>query len=347
MVNNSTTQGGWIEQVSNTFASMSTTWRVIYALLFAWVCVSIWANPQLFTIQFVNGLVYGMILVMIALGLMLILGLMGVINFAHGAFFMLGAYLAYSVTTEFGLSFWVALIIAPIGVGVVGVIIERFLLRRLYGTEPITGLLLTFGLAMMIEELIRYQWGASPLSISTNEFGNPISIGFTEIAEIRAFTTVVGIVSVIAIYLLLVRTDFGLSIRAGVQDSEMAELVGDNLPIKFTILFFIGSVLAGLAGVLRGTEAGLNPGLGSQFIILVFVVIVVGGMGSFFGSVVGGLLIGVATFIFPMMLGALAQVLNMPFIELQGFRRVVPFVVMIAVLLSRPRGLFGEEGFLE
>lgn len=326
---------------------MKRSWQVAYLLLGLWVLLTIWVYPGLFAIQFINGVVYGMILVMIALGLMLILGLMGVINFAHGAFFMLGGYLAYAITTEYQLSFWVALIVAPICVGILGVVIERFLLRRLYGTDPINGLLLTFGIALMIEESIRFIWGSSPLSISSDQFGTPVSLGVTQVAGIRMFTTIVGIVSVAAIYLLIVRTDFGLSIRAGVQDQEMAELIGENMPVKFTFLFFIGSALAGLAGVLRGAETGIDPGMASLFIILVFVVIVVGGMGSFFGSVAGGLLIGIAMFIAPMMLSALVTVTGIELFDLRGVRRVVPFVVMIIVLLARPRGLFGEEGFLE
>ncbi|UHQ98754.1 branched-chain amino acid ABC transporter permease (plasmid) [Natrinema zhouii] len=326
---------------------MTTTWRVIYALLGLWVLLTIAVKPGLFATQLISGLVYGMILVMIALGLTLILGLMGVINFAHGAFFMLGAYLAYAIVAQFGFSIWIALIAAPIGVGVLGVLVERFLLRRLYGTEPINGLLLTFGLALMIEESIRFIWGSSPMSYSADILTEPVPLLVTQVAGIRVFTTIVGIISVIAIYLLIVRTDFGLSIRAGVQDPEMTELVGENLPIKFTFLFFIGSALAGLAGVLRGAETGIDPGMASLFIILVFVVIVVGGIGSFFGSVAGGLLIGTAMFLAPTMLNTLATTTGISWINLQGVRRVVPFVVMIVVLLARPRGLFGEEGFLE
>ncbi|QSW97632.2 branched-chain amino acid ABC transporter permease [Haloterrigena alkaliphila] len=326
---------------------MTTTWRVIYALLGLWVLLTIAVKPGLFATQLISGLVYGMILVMIALGLTLILGLMGVINFAHGAFFMLGAYLAYAIVAQSGLSIWIALIAAPIGVGVLGVLVERFLLRRLYGTEPINGLLLTFGLALMIEESIRFIWGSSPMSYSADILTEPVPLLVTQIAGIRVFTTIVGIISVTAIYLLIVRTDFGLSIRAGVQDPEMTELVGENLPIKFTFLFFIGSALAGLAGVLRGAETGIDPGMASLFIILVFVVIVVGGIGSFFGSVAGGLLIGTAMFLVPTMLNTLATTTGISWINLQGVRRVVPFVVMIVVLLARPRGLFGEEGFLE
>lgn len=340
-------QRRWIEDAISTVTEMKASWKVLYTLLGLWVLLTIAVNPGLFSTQFINGLVYGMILVMIALGLTLILGLMGVINFAHGAFFMLGAYLAYGVVAQYGLPIWVALVVAPIGVGILGVIVERFLLRRLYDTEPINGLLLTFGLAMMIEESIRYIWGASPLSYSADILSEPVPLLVTEVAGIRVFTTIVGIISVTAIYLLIVRTDFGLSIRAGVQDPEMTELVGENLPIKFTFLFFIGSALAGLAGVLRGAETGIDPGMASLFIILVFVVIVVGGIGSFVGSVAGGLLIGTAMFLAPTMLSSLANVTGLPWIQLPGVRRVVPFIVMIVVLLARPRGLFGEEGLLE
>lgn len=347
MASESLAREQWAEQALATVTGMNTFWKAIYLLLGLWILLTFAVVPDLFATQIVSGLVYGMILVMIALGLALILGLMGVVNFAHGAFFMFGGYLAFAVVAQLGLPFWTALILAPIGVGLFGVVIERFLLRRLYGTEPINGLLLTFGLALMIEESIRFTWGSAPLGYSADIFEAPVPLLVTSVAGIRIFTTLVGILSVIAIYLLIVRTDFGLSIRAGVQDPEMTELVGENLPMKFTILFFIGSALAGLAGVLRGAETGISPGMGSLIIILVFVVVVVGGMGSFFGSVVGGLLIGTAMFAVPTMLYALATATGISWLNLSGSRRIVPYVVMIAVLLARPRGLFGEEGFLE
>lgn len=347
MISSIITQDRRIEHAFATLSGMKTTWKAMYILLGLWVLLTISIRPGLFATQFINGLVYGMILIMIALGLTLILGLMGIINFAHGAFFMVGGYLAYQIVAQYGLSIWIALIVAPIGVGVLGILVERFLLRRLYGTEPINGLLLTFGLALMIEEGVRYIWGASPLSYSADILNEPVPLLVTEVAGIRVFTTIVGIVSVTAIYLLIIRTDFGLSIRAGVQDAEMAELVGENLAVKFTFLFFIGIALAGLAGVLRGAETGIGPAMASQFIILVFVVIVVGGVGSFAGSIVGGLLIGVAMFLAPTMLNALATTTGLSWIGIPGVRRVVPYIVMIVVLLARPRGLFGEEGLLE
>jgi branched-chain amino acid transport system permease protein len=326
---------------------MRSIWKVLYALLGAWMVLTIAVSTNLFFVQLLNGFVYGMILVMIALGLSLILGLMGVINFAHGWFFMLGGYFAYAIVAQLQLSIWIGLVVAPLLVGLLGVVVERFLLRRLYGTEPINGLLLTFGIALMIEESIRYVWGSTPLSFDADILSAPVPLGFTEIAGLRLFTAGVGVLAVVLTYLMIVQTDFGLSIRAGVEDAEMTELVGDNLPVKFTALFFTGSVLAGLAGVLRGVEAGLDPGMGALFIILVFVVIVVGGMGSLFGSVVGGLLIGVAMFLAPTMLNALALTTGLEWIAIDGVRRIVPFILMIVVLLDRPRGLFGEEDFLE
>jgi len=342
-----TTYKRGLGRVSTAVIELPPTWKVIYVLLGGWMLLTAVVRTNLFVTQLLNGLVYGMTLVMIALGLSLILGLMGIINFAHGWFFMLGGYLAYAIVGQLSMSIWMGLIVASLAVGVLGVFIERFLLRRLYGTEPINGLLLTFGIALMIEESIRYVWGASPLSYSADVLSQPVSLGITQIAGIRLFTAGVGVLSILLTYLLIVRTDFGLSIRAGVQDAEMTELIGDNLPLKFTALFFIGSVLAGLAGALRGAETGVDPGMGALFIILVFVVIVVGGMGSFFGSVVGGLMIGVAMFLAPTMLNALVTTTGLELFAIDGVRRVVPFVIMIAVLLNRPRGLFGEEGFLE
>ncbi|MFC7156918.1 branched-chain amino acid ABC transporter permease [Halomarina halobia] len=347
MSSETASQGRWHSDLTEALANMRTTWKVLYALLAGWILLTIAVYRDLFFTQVINGLVFGMTLVMIALGLALILGLMGVINFAHGWFFMLGGYLSYAVVVQSGMSIWVALLVVPIAVGLFGAVMERFLLRRLYGTEPINGLLLTFGVALMLEEVIRYTWGASPLAYPAEILGRPISLGITSVAGIRIFTATVGILAVIASYLLIVRTDFGLSIRAGVQDAEMTELVGENLPIKFTALFFFGSLLAGLAGVLRGAATGINPGMGGQFIIIAFVVIVVGGMGSFFGSVVGGLLIGQSMLLAPIMFKTLAIYTGLPWLGLQGVRRVIPFIVMIVVLLDRPRGLFGQEGFLE
>lgn len=302
----------------------------------------------LFIDQAIGGLVYGMILVMISLGLALVLGLMGVVNFAHGALFMLGGYFAYAVMADYGLPFWAALLIAPVGVGIVGIVIEVVVLRRLYGKEPIIGLLATFGLTLMIEEAARFVWGASAVQPAKPEFltgGTDLIV--TQVGTYRLFTVAVSTISVAAVYYLITNTDFGLSVRAGVQDGEMTEFVGVNLPLRFTAMFFLGSAIAGLGGALRVVEFGIDPGAAEEFVLLAFVVVVIGGVGSIFGSVLAGLLVGWAQFLVPVVLSALAVVTGVSALNIEGISDLIPFAVMIAVLLVRPRGLFGEEGLLE
>ncbi|MCO8267042.1 MULTISPECIES: branched-chain amino acid ABC transporter permease [Haloferax] len=305
-------------------------------------------RPGLFVDQLVGGLVYGFILVLLALGLSIILGLLGVVNFAHGALFMLGAYLTFQVVVEWGLSFWVALVVVPLLVGTLGIVIERTVLHRLYDETPLIGLLATFGLALMLDEATRAIWGASPLSVPTPPvLSSSFDLAVTGVANFRLFTVVVSVLTVAAVYMLIERTNFGLSVRAGVMDREMAELVGVNIPIRFVLMFFLGAATAGLGGVLRGTEVGMDIGMGNQFIILAFVVVVVGGIGSLFGSVVSGLLIGEAVFLTPLVLEQLAVATSIPALDISGIGGLMPFLVMIVVLLVRPRGLFGQEGFLE
>jgi branched-chain amino acid transport system permease protein len=305
-------------------------------------------RPGLFVDNLIGGMVYGMILVMIALGLALILGLMNVVNFAHGALFMAGAYFAYHVVVVMNLPFWAALVVAPIAVGAVGIVMEVAVLRRIYGQEPIVGLLATFGLTLMFEEAIRAIWGSSPLRFETPALiSGPFNLGITTVGTFRLFTVAVSALTVIAVYGLVTRTTFGLSVRAGVQNAEMTEFLGVNLPLRFTAMFFLGAVIAGLGGLLRGAEVGMQPSLGSSFIILTFIVVIVGGVGSLFGSVVSGLLIGEAIFLVPMMTQALADLSGFAFLQIQGIGGLVPYLVMIVILLLRPRGFFGTEGFLE
>jgi branched-chain amino acid transport system permease protein len=302
----------------------------------------------LFVDQAIGGLVYGMILVMVSLGLALVLGLMGVVNFAHGALFMLGGYFAYAAMATYGLPFPVALVVGPVGAGVVGVAMEVVVLRRLYGKDPIIGLLATFGLTLMIEEAVRFVWGASAVQPNKPALltgGTDLLI--TQVGTYRLFTVAVSAVSVAVVYYVISETDFGLTVRAGVQDGEMTEFVGVNLPLQFTAMFFLGSVIAGLGGALRVVEFGVDPGAAEEFVILAFVVVVIGGVGSLFGSVIAGLLVGWAQFLVPVALSSLALVTGIEAINVQGISRLIPFLVMIAVLLIRPRGLFGEEGLLE
>jgi branched-chain amino acid transport system permease protein len=273
---------------------------------------------------------------------------MGVVNFAHGAIFMLGGYFAYAAMATYGLPFPVALVLGPIGAGIVGVAMEVIVLRRLYGKEPIIGLLATFGVTLMIEEAARFVWGAQAVQPDKPELltgGTDLLV--TQVGTYRLFTVAVSAVSVAAVYYLITNTDLGLSVRAGVQDGEMTEFVGVNLPVRFTAMFFLGSVVAGLGGALRVVETGLDPGVAQEFVLLAFVVVVIGGVGSIFGSVVAGLLVGLASFLGSVVLASLAGVTGISVIDIEGIGDLVPFLVMIAVLLVRPRGLFGEEGLLE
>lgn len=305
-------------------------------------------NPGLFVDQTIGGFIYGMILVLLALGLSIILGLLGVVNFAHGALFMLGAYFTYQLVVAWGLSFWTAFVVVPILVGLLGVVIERTVLRFLYDENPLIGLLATFGIALMIDEATLAAWGGSPLSVPMPAvLGTGTDLLVTTVVRFRLFTVAVSVLTVLAVYLLIERTDFGLSIRAGVLDREMTEFLGVNVPLRFTLMFFMGTALAGLGGVLRGTRVGMNVGMGDQFIILAFVVVVVGGIGSLFGSVVAGILIGESVFLTPLVLQALVARTGVEAFAIPGIGGLMPYLVMIVVLLVRPRGLFGREGFLE
>jgi branched-chain amino acid transport system permease protein len=329
-------------------AGASPTWVALGVVLALALLAGFAHQPGLFVTQAVGGLVYGAILVLITLGLSLILGLMGVVNFAHGALFMLGAYVSFSVVAVWQLPFWAALIVAPVLVGVVGVLIEVTVLRRLYGAEPIVGLLATFGLTMMIEEAIQYHWGTTPLGYAKPAaLQSSVDLGVTLVSSFRLFMVAVAMVTVAAVYALISRTDFGLSVRAGVQDGEMTEFVGVNLPVRFTAMFFLGSAIAALAGVLQAAEYGMNAQMGQTFLILAFVVVVVGGVGSLFGSVIAGLVIGEANFLAPVMLAGLAEYTGIAALNVSGIRGLVPYLVMLFILLVRPRGLFGEEGLLE
>ncbi|WP_424009308.1 branched-chain amino acid ABC transporter permease [Haloferax denitrificans] len=304
--------------------------------------------PDLFVQNLIGGVAYGMVLAIIALGLALILGLLGVVNFAHGGLFMLGAYGAYEIVVTQGLSFWAALVVVPLAVGVLGVAMEVSVLRRLYGKNPVIGLLATFGVFLMIEEATRARWGGTPLTFEIPAaLQGAIPLGVGQIATIRLLTVVVAAFIIVGIYSLMYRTDFGLTIRAGLQDREMAEFIGINIPMRFTIVFFLGSAIAGLAGVLRGAETGMDLSLGFEFVLLAFVIVIIGGVGSIFGSVVSGLLVGVSVFILPVTARALASVTGVDALNVAGIGGVVPYIVMLVVLLVRPRGLFGEEGLLE
>lgn len=278
--------------------------------------------------QLVNGLVLGVLFILISVGLSIIFGMLGLVNFAHGAFFALGAYFALTLRPFMGP---VALLfIAPILVAFVGMLIERTLLRPLYGKEPLLGLLLTFGLALFIEELIRVVWGSIGHPFDAPEFlFGVFHYGPVIVTNYRLAVLGVTIVLLFCIWLFLEKTPYGRIIRAGSRDGEMVSMLGINLTRVFMVVFGIGTALAGVAGVLAAPLWSVQPSMQSQAIMPAFVVVTIGGLGSLRGAIVGGLMVGVSIALCIQFWPAAAS--------------AVMYVLMALVLLLRPRGLFGER----
>lgn len=333
---------------------ISRGWLAAGIVLVLVLLYSLIAEPSLFVNDAIGGFTYGMILVLIALGLSLILGMMGVVNFGHGALYMLGGYFGYQVVARSHLPFWAALIIAPLALGAVGIVIEVVILRPIYDQEPIVGLLATYGMTLIIRTSIVGAWGSVPKTYNAAIFSGGVNLGITTEPAFRLFVAVLAVVVIAAVYLLVMETDFGLTIRAGVQDSEMTGFLGVNMPIRFTFMFFLGLAIAGLAGTLRGAEVGLTPAIGQQYQNLAFIVVVVGGVGSLFGSVVSGLVIGESMYLAPAVFDALSTAAKhagyhtiAAIFGISSVGKLMPYLIMILVLLVRPRGLFGQEGLLE
>jgi branched-chain amino acid transport system permease protein len=283
--------------------------------------------------QVFTGLVLGMIYVLLAIGLSLIFGLMTVVNFAHGALYMLGAYFGVFLL-GYTKSFWVALIVAPLMVGALGLLIERFLIRRLYGRSPDDPLLLTFGLSLILIEGVKVFWGKIGLTLDPpRALAGAVDLGFMTFPAYRLFLIAVIAAVLIALYFFLGRTNIGLIIRAGSRDPLMVRALGIDLGRVWLIVFGIGTALAGLAGILAGPMRGAYAEMGVTMVIESFVVIVVGGMGSLLGAVVAGLVIG--------------QVVGLTTFFVPKLAEIMVFLVMAVVLLVRPSGLFGEAGLAE
>jgi branched-chain amino acid transport system permease protein len=281
--------------------------------------------PQLF-----NGLVLGAFYAIVAVGLSLIMNLTGTINMAHGSFMTLAGYLAYSLVLR-GTPFWFALLAAPIICVLVGVVVERTLVRPLYKREPFYSLLMTFGLSLMAEEIYRLIWGATGVPFSPPAaLSGAVNLGFMSFPTFRIFIAVILIAAMLLLVLFLTRTRFGLRLRAAVQDTEMIAALGTNTQVLYAINFSLGIFLAGIAGVLAGGMLGLSPTSGNALLMPAFVTVIIGGMGSLFGSIVGGALIGVTISLTTLFIPAASE--------------VSMYVLMAVVLLVRPRGLFGEEG---
>jgi len=279
---------------------------------------------------FLNGLAQGMLLFLIAVGLTLIFGVLGVLNFAHGALYMLGAYVTYQLASRAELDFWIALLLAPLVVGALGGLIEILFLRRMYARETAFQLLLTFAFILILDDGVRIVWGSGPRTVRQPELLSgsiPIGAGLfpTYNLAVAAFAPVVAF----ALWLVLARTPAGRAVRAAAQDREMAAALGLDVPRIFTLVFAAGTALAALGGALAAPLRTLSPAMGDAIIIDSFVVAVVGGLGSLPGAFVGALLLG--------QLGAFGIIHP----AVAQFQIAFPFLLMAVILLVRPRGLFG------
>jgi branched-chain amino acid transport system permease protein len=277
--------------------------------------------------QAANGLVLGFVYVLIAVGLSITFGLLGVINFAHGAFFALGAYVAYQLYQMFG---WPAVVFAPIVVGVIGMVVEVVIIRRLYGKDPLSSLIVTFALALLIEALIRFFWGADGKPFSQPEFlSGIVEIGPLLITKYRVAVLVATLGTLLALGAFLAWTPYGRILRAGSRDPEMVELLGINLPRVLTGVFGLGCALAAIAGVLAAPLWTVSPSMAANAIMPAFVVVAIGGLGSFAGAVVAGLAVGVVSSLT---------------IQFQPDAAAASmYALMFLVMLLRPRGLLGEH----
>ena len=280
--------------------------------------------------QILIGLINGSFYAMLSLGLAVIFGLLRVINFAHGAQYMLGAITAYGLLTYGGVGYWPALILAPLIVGAAAVVIERTMLSRLYGIDPLYGLLLTFGLALIIEGLFRYWFGAAGKPYSPPaQLTGALNLGFMFMPIYRGWVVIASLTVCIGTWLLIEKTRLGAYLRAATENATLVQAFGVNVPRLLTLTYGFGAALAALAGVLAAPIYQVNPLMGSNIIIIVFAVVVVGGMGSILGAIVTGYVLGV--------LEGLTKVFY------PEASNIVIFVIMAIVLLVRPAGLFGRE----
>ena len=280
--------------------------------------------------QLLLGLVNGSFYAILSLGLAVIFGLLNVINFAHGALFMLGAMVTWMAMSYFEVNYWVMLILSPLLVGVLGVLIERFLLRWIYKLDHLYGLLLTLGLSLLIEGVFRSVYGVSGLGYDTPELlEGATNLGFMILPNYRAWVVVASIVVCVATWFVIEKTRIGAYLRAGTENPRLVEAFGVNVPVMITLTYAFGAALAAFAGVLAAPVYQVTPLMGQNLIIVVFAVVVIGGMGSIMGSILTGLGLGV----------------------IEGLTKVfwpeasstVVFFIMVIVLLIRPAGLFGKE----
>jgi len=285
---------------------------------------------QAFLGQLLLGLVNGAFYAMLSLGLAVIFGLLGIVNFAHGALYMLGAFAAWIMLDKFGLNYWAALVLAPLTVGALGVVIERLFLKHLYKLDPLYGLLLTFGLALIAEGIFRELYGVSGQNYNVPELlSGATNLGFMTLPNYRAWVVLVSLVVCLGTWFLIERTRLGAYLRAGTENAALVQAFGINVPMMVMLTYGAGAALAALAGVLAAPIIQVNPLMGSNLIIVVFAVVVIGGMGSILGSVITGLGLGLVE--------------GMTRVFYPEASNIVVFVVMVIVLMVRPAGLFGKE----
>ncbi len=278
--------------------------------------------------QALNGLAYGVLLFLLSVGLTLIFGMLDVVNLAHGSYYMLGAYAGLTLIAVTS-SFWLAVLVAPILVGLIGVGVERTCLRPLYRRGPLDQVLLTFGLIYLFEDLVKWIWGGRIRSIPTPAlFSGSVNILGATIPSYRLFVIAFGLLMAVALWLLIERTRLGAVIRAGVFDSEMTAGMGIDIHRVFTGVFAFGAGLAGLSGVIAGPIQSAYPPMGASILVPALIVVVVGGLGSLKGSLAGSLIIG--------------QAETFGKVWLPGASMLMIYVVMALILLFRPQGLFGR-----
>jgi branched-chain amino acid transport system permease protein len=286
--------------------------------------------PQALFGQLLLGLINGSFYALLSLGLAVIFGMLNVINFAHGALYMVGAFVAWFLLNKLGLGYWWALIITPVVVGAFGMLIEKTMLSRLYKLDNLYGLLLTFGLALLLEGAFRHQFGVSGLPYAAPaELTGGANLGFMFLPFYRGWVVLLSIVVCLATWFAIEKTRLGSYLRAATENPRLVQAFGINVPAMITLTYGAGVALAGLAGVMAAPIYSVNPLMGSNLIIVVFAVVVIGGMGSIFGAVVSGYMLGIFE--------------GLTKVFLPEASNIVVFVIMVVVLLLRPAGLFGRE----
>lgn len=285
---------------------------------------------QAFLGQLMLGVVNGAFYAVLSLGLAIIFGIVKIVNFAHGAFFMTGAFIAFLLGRHFGIGYWPALFVAPLVVAGIGIVAERFLLRRIYGLDPIYGLLLTFGMVLVIEGGFRIVFGSSGYPYAVPEqLRGATNLGFMVLPNYRLFVIFAALIVCFVTWFVIERTSIGAKLRAATERAELTQAFGVNVPLLLTLTYGAGVGLAAFAGVLAAPIQHVSPSMGSELVIIVFAIVVIGGLGSISGAVFTGLILGVVE--------GLTKVFYA-----EGSTMII-FLVMALVLLLRPHGLFGRE----